>query len=771
MPVLTTNKGFWKSQCRRGLRSTRLIMQIKKHAGIIFILLAVFFAFSPSLQNNFTNWDDESHLLDNPAVLSLAPNNFIQIFTQMVNNTYIPLTTLSFAVEYHFFKFNPFVYHLDNLILHLWITFLVFGLAQRLGLNLYAALAAALLFGIHPMHVESVAWVTERKDVLYGLFYLLAINSYLDYKKNNQRKIYFLSIFFCLLSILAKPMALSLPLILLLCDWFGQRQFTKSLFIEKIPYVLIVVPVALITFILNTHASERSFVEGVMIWFWSLTFYIQKFIFPYPLVPLYSLPKPVVFSNWPYLLSALTVVITTSTAIFSRKNRWVIFAFGFYFFSIFFLLRFDESKDISLVADRFMYLPSIGYCLLWGWGLGKIDLSFPRKRESLTRVFRSPIEAFGDGKKLLQFGFIGLYLFLGFQTFNQCKVWKDGLTLWSVVIEHFQDIPLAYYNRGKAYEYEKQPKEALIDYTQAIKLRPDYAEAYTNRGGIYQEEHRYELAQADLNKALSINPNFDKALNNRGIIYNNIRSYDLAIVDFTKAIAINPSFDRAYNNRGLSLFYLKSYERALLDFNQAILLNPTYADAYFNRANLHKTMGNNSLSLDDYAKTLAFNPQNLKAYLNRANLYGAMGEYDLAIADYNTLLKFDPNSGEGHNNRGVVYQAKGEYQLALADFKRSLAINPRFSPAYANLGNIYTETEDFDQAIESYTKALAIENESATLYYRRAIAFIGQKDYTKALEDALKAKSLGYPDMDIFVVKLEKMMVGVGKDSLPKTSP
>ena len=195
------------------------------------VLLLTLAAFSSALNNQFLNWDDDRMLTENPSVRSLTPGNIQHIFTSTVQRVYIPLSVFSLAVEYAFAGDHPFIYHLDNVLLHLLVTGLIFVFALRMGLSGRAAGWAALLFGIHPMHVESVAWVTERKDVLYSVFYMASLISYWQYLEGKKKTDYGLSIVFGFLSILAKPMAISLPLVLFLLDWFKNRGWNKKILV------------------------------------------------------------------------------------------------------------------------------------------------------------------------------------------------------------------------------------------------------------------------------------------------------------------------------------------------------------------------------------------------------------------------------------------------------------------------------------------------------------------------------------------------------------
>jgi len=254
------------------------------------ILTVVFFSYVPTLDNDFVLWDDDMHLLENISVRVLDFEHVGDIFKSTVNKIYIPLTTLSFAIEYHFFEYDPFVYHLDNLLLHLGVVAFIFWLGLRLGLPIAGSGIAALLFGIHPMHVESVAWVTERKDALYSFFYMAALLSYcryLDFTKSTPsfqiRKSYrllVLSAVFGILSILAKPMALSLPLILLLFDWFHRRKITGAAIFEKVPVTVAIAGITWISYVGHARIPGKNIVEGLLIWPWTFVFYLRQFLFP-----------------------------------------------------------------------------------------------------------------------------------------------------------------------------------------------------------------------------------------------------------------------------------------------------------------------------------------------------------------------------------------------------------------------------------------------------------------------------------------------------------
>ena len=241
------------------------------------IVLLVFFVYTPALENGFVNWDDDVHSTRNQFIRSLDFRHIKEIFTTTVNKIYIPLTTLSFAVERHFFGLDPFVYHLNNILLHIFVTICVFMFSFHCGLSLSGATIAALIFGVHPMHVESVAWVTERKDVLYASFFMLSLLSYSHYIKTGCEKIrYFLfTMVLGFLSVLAKPMALSLPMVLFVLDWFYRRKISVASLIEKALVAFLLAPVVWVTYQAHARMLELVFPRSLLLWIWNLTFYLK----------------------------------------------------------------------------------------------------------------------------------------------------------------------------------------------------------------------------------------------------------------------------------------------------------------------------------------------------------------------------------------------------------------------------------------------------------------------------------------------------------------
>ncbi|MCK5083071.1 MAG: hypothetical protein KAR31_09225, partial [Candidatus Omnitrophica bacterium] len=407
-------------------------------AALVFILAATFVAYLPTLSNDFIYLDDDSHLLNNPDLRVLDFPHLKRIFTTTINTTYIPLTLLSFAFEYHFAEYDPFIYHLNNLLLHLGVTALVFVFAMQIGLPLCGAFAGALLFGLHPIHVESVCWITERKDVLYAFFYMGALCFYWMYLSSSAKKGFFYAaaIVCGILSMLAKPMALSLPLVMLICDWFKGRRWGVEMLVDKAPHFLYIVPLTWLTLSANTGMVTPNLQGGVIMWIWTFVFYIYKFLLPVSLVPRYEPPDPVTLAN-PQFACALGLFVLIMVALVRwRRHRWLMFASLFYFFSIFMLLRANTVVDDDVVADRFMYLPCLGICFLIGYGIDR-----------LMDVTREKV-----GWRMASVAcLVAVTVWLGAKTFVQTKVWRASIPFWTFVAENYPANAMSYGNRGEAY--------------------------------------------------------------------------------------------------------------------------------------------------------------------------------------------------------------------------------------------------------------------------------------------------------------------------------
>lgn len=685
---------------------------------VILILILTFIAFYPSLTNDFIRtWDDDQYVISNQSIQNLNQSSLKEIFITPVNGSYEPLPMLTFAAEYKIFGLNPFIFHLSNLLLHLLCTLLVFQILRLLKLNpLYAAIGA-IIFGVHPMHVESVAWIAERKELLYSLFFLTSIIAYINYLNSQKNKLvlFLLSLFLFILALFSKITAVTLPLSLLLIDYYLERPFQSKVFIEKIPFFIFSLAFGIAEIIMFQrqnifHATEMiSIPDQIFLGFYALSVYIIKFFLPLKLSAIYpwlnapghALPYPDYISPLFILLLGFLIYLAT------RKNRAILFGSLFFLVNIILMFQIQIlTQGIGLLADRFTYIPYIGLLFIVVWTIEKLV----KNKKSIKYI---PV----------LFMAIVITVFIT-QTFNRCKIWANGVTLWSDVIKKYPDeIITQYYYRSIEYGYLRQPEKAIDDCTRAIELKSDYKEAYYNRGNEYENLKQWDKAIADYTKAIEIDPDYETAYSNRGNSYGNLGQWNKAKADYSKAIEIDPGYKVAYVNLGAAYGNLGQWDKAIAEYSKAIGLDPDYKEVYLDRGFAFGRLGQPDKALDDYSKAIEIDPNNKESYFTRGNEYLNLKQWDKAISDYTKAIGIDPGYEAAYSNRGIAYGNLKQWDKAIEDFTKATEINPDNETSYSNRGFAYGNLQQWDKAISDYSKALALNPNFTIAYNNREIAY------------------------------------------------
>ncbi len=735
----------------------------------------MFAIYCPSLRNSFVNWDDGAHLLDNQSLRSLDSEHISEIFHQKVNNIYIPLTTLSFALEYKFFGYNPFIYHLDNVLLHLVVVVMVFFLARGWGLSAIGAGIGAFIFGIHPMHVESVAWVTERKDVLYAVFYVLSLWFYTQYLRKLERQWYFLSLATGIFSILAKPMALSLPLILLLCDWFKGRKFEKKIWIEKIPFFVILAGLAWLTFSEeHSRMAGNNILEGILMFLWTGTFYLKQFIFPGILLPIYPVPKPITILQMDYALSLAVFLLLLGVVFRYRRQKWVIFAFGFYLFSIFFLFRFDPTIGVHIVADRFMYLPSLGFCLLIGLGGQWLAEQLNAKSRKVE-------------KGIILAGLLVIAGCVSLRTLWQTKIWMNSVFLWNYQLLFTPQEPIALNNLANAYRDQPQYKKIEEKYRTILKLKEEgvpassinnsafvinkmnfiiglyeqsiksdsgYVDAYYNLGKFYQDMNQNDKALNLYQKAVEINPYYKDAYFNQGHLFAQAQQPQKALDAYAAVLQTNRKDSDNYINviKGVSEaiqadpdhadIYKKAREDYLIDFRNLVNSRKESEVLYFNLGYVYQNIHDYQAAKAAYELALDVNPNFMNALFNLADVYDQIGDSQQAVNLYEKVLNLQKNNTQAYINLGIIYGRLKNYDKAVECYTSAIRVNPKEANAYFNLGFVYEITGKIQLALENYENAIKTNPKHAEAYYNLGNVYASIKDNAKALDAYRKTIAL-----------------------------
>ena len=596
---------------------------------VSFITLMVFL---PALQNEFINWDDDYYVYANQYIQSPLRNVTKWAFFHFYIDNWHPLTWISHAIDYTVWGLNPLGHHLTNNLLHALNTFLVVFLSVGLigydrrretteGLSgpffdekeiLIAGAATGLLFGIHPLHVESVAWISERKDVLSALFFCLSILSYIRYAscmENRGRAVteffnryYFLTFLFFICALLSKPMVVTLPAVLLILDWYpfqrihSLRTFGTALK-EKIPFLVLSSAVSLVTILAQSGAIKpleaASFPTRMIMSSKAIVSYLGKMVLPLGLVPFYPYPAHVSLLSLKYLLPVLAVIVITLTCIILlvRSRKVWLAVWGYFIVTLLPVLGLIQVGNQSM-ADRYTYLPGLGPFLVLGLaaalGYRKLDLL---KQWGLRKEFIGGVLS------------ILLVVSLSFLTAMQITVWKNSLSFWDYVIDNTaEQLPFAYCNRGIAYELAGKYDLAIKDLDAALVLQPKYPIALHSRGRVYFAKGMHARAIEDFTKAITLKPDYFEAFNSRGVTYGQYGLLAKATQDFDRAIALKPDYYEALSNRGFSLMLQGQYDKAVESYNSAIMLDGNRAAAYIRRAQVMLKMGKDRDAASDLRK-------------------------------------------------------------------------------------------------------------------------------------------------------------------------
>lgn len=641
--------------------------------ALLVLLLVTFGAYMPSLQNKFVNWDDPDYVTQNDLVRqSWDKVGFKKIMTTPIAGNYHPLTILSLRADYQLGQKKAFQFHLTNLILHLLNTLLVFYfvylLAQRKWL---IAFITGLLFGVHPMHVESVAWVAERKDVLYTFFFLGGLVFYLKYLVQPKWSNYVILSVLFVLSLLSKPAAVVFPVVLLLIDFYKKRPVTAKIFLEKIPLFIAAFLMGLLTIQSQSVSAigdfqDFSIIQRFMLSSYAFLMYLLKAFVPFKLSAFYPYPDakqafPVIFYISPVLV--LLLFATATWAI--KKSRLWIFSLLFYFVTIALVLQF-VSVGGALMAERYTYVPYIGLFFLLGYGVNWIWE--------------------GNLSKGLKYGVVGLMaafsIAMAVLSFQRCQVWENSLVLWTDVVNKYPDHYLGHITRGHyLYAATKDYDKALIDYKNGLAIRADY-DAFLNQGVIFRRQGKRGKALESFQKAISMQPQKAEGYANRGNLYFDQKNWDKALSDYNKALEINPQNFRTYTNRGAVYASVRQYDKAIADYAKAIQYRPNYAAAYLNRALLHTEVNNHQKAVSDFTTYLQSKPNDAPVTSARGNAYQRLEQHQKAIEDFNKAIQIAPQTGDFYLNRSYSYNALGNRQQALKDAQKAQQLGRAVDGAY-----------------------------------------------------------------------------------------
>jgi tetratricopeptide (TPR) repeat protein len=701
-----------------------------KKSFVIFtyfvLILSTLLVFQQVRNFDFINYDDKDYVYENPQVLNgLTGEGVIWAFTTNHTANWHPLTWLSLMLDCQLFGTNPGRMHLVNLLLHLANTLLILAMLREMTGALWRSAFVAAVFAIHPMHVESVAWIAERKDVLSTLFLLLTLAAYVSYVRRRGLARYVLTVLLFALGLLAKPMLVTLPVLLLLLDYWplerirrqnteDKRQRAKGeyqtvstvqLIAEKIPFIALSVVSSVITFLVQLrgnaviHINTLPLKGRVANVFLSYTRYIGKLFWPQNLAVFYPFDANS-FAFWQVAMCVLLLLVISIFVIRFGRNQKYLPVGWFWFVTTLVPVIGLVQVGLQAFADRYTYIPYIGLFIMIAWGLPEFLSKWPQRKIALG------------------LSMVIILTTLGICAHRQVSFWNNSFTLFSHAIEVTRNNYIAHNNLGIAYHKLGRYQDAVEAYKQTIRVKPNYAEAYYNLGAAYGELGRYQGAVEAYKQAIKIQPSYAKAYYNLGISYEDLGRHQDAVEAYKQAIKIKPDYVEAHYNLGVTYGKLGRYQDEVEAYKQAIRIKPDYIEAYYNLGVSYEDLGRHQDAVEAYKEAIRIKPDYADAYINLGAAYGELGRYKDAVEVYNQAIRIKPDYAKAYFNLGVAYGKLGRWQDELEAYKQAIKIKPDYAGAHYNLGVTYVVTGDKGAALEEYKILKTLNAEKANELFK-----------------------------------------------------
>lgn len=711
---------------------------------LIILCLAVLAVYFPVLRHGFQLYDDDINIVSNPLLTNFSWRHLGRLWVQPYLNLYIPLTYSVWALLGKGSALlapgsegppSPALFHAASLLLHLGSTVLVFGLCQRLLKQGWVAALAALFFALHPVQVETVAWVTGMKDGLSGFLVLLALSHYLRYTEDTltrwqARRHYVLASIALLAALFAKPTAVVLPLHAAIVGLLLRRRGPRQIATELLPWALLSIPFIVATKLCQPDAQlnftpppvwQRPFIAGD-----AIVFYAGKILMPFGLGPDYGrTPQQVLTHGLPYasgllpylglawlLAKCRAPLPRTATALWLAAILPVL---GFLPFTF---------QEISTVADRYLYVALLGPALLFGWLLLRLD------------------------QRLAWWLGAALLCLLATQSIMQLRSWQDPVLFSRHALEVNPKSRMSLVLLGVAYSQQNQHEQAIAAYRQAVAIDPGYAEAYLNLGAEYAVLDQAEMSIAHYKKAIALKPDSQQAYQSVAELSEKLGNQEEALLYYQKVARWRPQAE-IFDKLASLCRELQRPDEAVAYYLQALAHDPARLPAYFALGALLSEMDRKDEAVGYYEQGIAMEPASFEGHNNLGILYHELGRSAEAIDAYRKAIELNPASAEPYNNLGFILHTLGRSQEAIPLFRQAAERRPAPPLPYHNLGLAYAALGQTAEAFTWFTKAIAVDPSYAPAMNALARISLQQKDYGQAIDYAGQAKALGLMDAEL----------------------
>jgi protein O-mannosyl-transferase len=743
----------------------------------LLIATATWVVFGQTVRYEFVNFDDDIYVYENPRITGgLTLQGIGWAFTHIhyenwwakkyapskthggppnkstncLNQEYFrdPLTTISHMLDCQLYGLKAGGHHFTNVLLHTIAAILLFLALQRMTGALWRSAFVATVFAIHPLHVESVAWVAERKDVLSGVFFMLTLLAYVHYVRAPSIRRYLVVAFVFALGLMSKPMLVTLPFVLLLLDYWplgrfvdlpyshgavspsrGQRgerldtarrqqlqavvngRLLKPI-VEKIPLIALCAVSSIVTFLARRDAigwTEQLPIQRDAIgWTEQLpilarinnalvtyVLYISQMFWPVKLAVFYPHPKNRLLPSEIVVALAILIAVTAATFVLRKKRPYLMTGWLWYLGMLVPVIGLVQ-EGWQGRADRYTYLPQIGLLLLIAWAIGNLCSSLRHRSAVLGAGALMAVAALMVCAHL------------------QASRWKNSESLWRHTLACTSGNNIAHNNLGTALLQTGRRDEAAIHFQKALEVQPKYPAARNNLGNVFFQKGQVDEAVAHYQKALEINPNFALARYNLGVAFLQNGRVPEAVRHFQGALEIEPDFANAHYNLGIAFVQLGRVSEAILHYNKALEIDPNYAEAEYNLGIALLQVGRLNEAISHYNKALVINPNYVEAHNNLGTALLQLGRVSEALKHFQKAIEMNPLNVEAQNNMALVLATfpetrvrNGTKAVELAEHADHLTGN-RNASISATLAAAYAEAGQFPNAIKTAERALQL---------------------------------------------------------------
>ncbi|HSF14185.1 MAG TPA: tetratricopeptide repeat protein [Vicinamibacteria bacterium] len=692
------------------------------------LAVATALVYVPVFENELVDYDDDYYISDNPNLeLGLSPEGLAWAFTTSRGANWHPITWLSLMLDYELFGISPQWFHAVNVALHAASVVLLFTVFSRMTGSVWPSAFVAAVFGLHPLHVESVAWASERKDVLSGLFWMLTLLAYSRYaERPGARKMSLVALFLAL-GLLSKPMLVTLPFVLLLLDIWPLRRLTKAswsrLLLEKVPLFALVFVSSVVTFLVQRSAGAvqsfqtYSFSARLSNALVTYVAYIGRAFWPLHLSPYY--PHPGDTLEWWKVaasVAALAGASLTALVLARRDPRLVFVSVGWLWYvgtlvPVIGLVQVGQQA----MADRYTYIPFVGLSIVVAFGVAELVNLW-----GLPRLV--PIAVGGAG-----------VLAMSVAASAQVRVWRDSVSLFEHALAIDGDNALAHINLGVAYLNRGNLEKAETELREAIRLHAGAAEAYSALAAVRSRRGRTQEALDLYRTALRLDPSSSGTHSELGRLLLELGDASQALVHFREAAALSPGDGDALVDLGMAMSHHGRFDEAMAHFRDAATRPSDPARLHTHWGVALMSAGQLAEAIRHFEMALASRPDYAPAHFSWGQAALREGNVADAISHLKQAVRLEPEDEEAHYHLGLAFANANELDEAFAHLERARTLNPDRAATYYSLGLLFASRGDLDRAADSFRKSLSLDSNNPEAHYSLGLTYAGRGRLDEAI--------------------------------------